>query len=173
MLFRDQGFNSVTVRDICDKASISIGSFYHHFASKDEIINTAHKQLDRLWELRITDHEFGNTRDDILYLFEEAGRLMHELGWELTAQSYRYILTSQKKYLMEKDRPISKNLKVVIETGLINGDFCPGTDKDELIDILIRTGRGVLFEWCLLNGEYDLPAKLRFDLTLILKNFCI
>ncbi|MDC7126602.1 MAG: TetR/AcrR family transcriptional regulator, partial [Spirochaetales bacterium] len=168
-LFKSRGFNDVTVRDICSSASISIGSFYHHFESKEEIINTAHKQLDKLWEERIANFKYQkNVKENILYLFEEAGMVMQELGWEMTAHSYVHLLTSLKKYATQTDRPIYVHLRSVIAVGILEDYFKPETDVETLTNLLVRSARGVLFDWCLNDGEYSLPQKLRSDLSIIL-----
>ena len=171
-LFKTQGFNNVTVRDICESASISVGTFYHHFVSKDEIVNTAHYQIDMLWEERISSYESRNTREDILYMFEEAGALLEELGWDLAAQNYKQLITAKTKYAIQKDRPISGQLDRIIRTGMDRDDFLPGTDPEELTETLLRSSRGVLFDWCLNEGSYNLKEAIRHDLSLILTNFC-
>ena len=172
-LFKQHGYNGVTVRDICDAASISIGTFYHHFESKEEIVNTSHRQLDRLWEERISKYVSVSTREDIIYHFEEAGKLLQELGWELAAASYRQLITSRNKYAVQNDRPISAVMRRLIRSGMADGSLPPDTDMEELIRLLIRCSRGVLFDWCLHNGEYDLPEQIRSDMEHILNNFCI
>ncbi len=172
-LFRERGYKDVSIREICQKADISIGSFYYHFKSKEEIINTAHEQLDYLWENSISLLDFNrSTRENILCLFEEAGRVMQELGWEMTAQSYVHLLTSHKKYAIQRDRPIYSHLQDVISAGLEKGDFYEGIDRETLTNLLVRSGRGILFDWCLMDGSYDLVNKIREDLTIILNSFC-
>src|SRR3982751_6736646 len=48
-LFAERGFKNTTVRDIADTAGILSGSLYHHFDSKesmvDELLNTFQTQL--------------------------------------------------------------------------------------------------------------------------------
>ncbi len=170
-LFQKYGFAAVSVRDICGAASISIGSFYYYFKSKEEIINTIHQQLDLLWEEKILHHHYGeDLKANVLYLFEEAGGILEDLGWEVVTQSYLYLLASSQKYAIQTDRPIYVQLRKVMNAG--RSDLRTGTDIDALIDRLIRSGRGVLFEWCLLSGRYNLNEKLREDLSLILDSFC-
>src|SRR3954454_16055465 len=38
-LFADRGYNATTVRDIADEAGILSGSLYHHFDSKESMID--------------------------------------------------------------------------------------------------------------------------------------
>ena len=37
-LIRKYGADSITVRNVCEEAGLSIGTFYHHFQNKDVII---------------------------------------------------------------------------------------------------------------------------------------
>ncbi|MFD2630605.1 TetR/AcrR family transcriptional regulator [Oceanobacillus kapialis] len=42
LLFEEDGFHGVTVRQIVEKAGTSKGGFYHHFSSKDELLFVIH-----------------------------------------------------------------------------------------------------------------------------------
>lgn len=161
----------MTVRDICEAASISVGTFYHHFNSKDQIINTAHQQIDLLWVEKISGHESRNAKEDILYMFDQAGTLMEELGWDLASQIYKQLITAKNKYAIQKDRPIYLTVHRIIETGLAEEAFLPHTNPTELTETLMRITQGVLFDWCLREG-YDLKNRMRQDLLLILANYC-
>lgn len=37
-LFKQKGFDNVTVNDICNAANITKGTFYYHFKSKDDLL---------------------------------------------------------------------------------------------------------------------------------------
>jgi len=172
-LFKLKGFNDVTIRDICQSSSISVGTFYHHFKSKDEIINTAHYQIDLLWEERISNFESKNPKEDILFMFEEAGSLLQNLGWELATQSYKQLITAKTKYTLETDRPIYKKILPIIVSGLKEKKFLSGTDALELMETLMRCSRGVVFDWCLREGSYNLKEQMRSDILLMLNNYCL
>src|SRR5262245_44897201 len=44
-LFRNQGFESVTVQDICDVADTAKQTFFNHFPGKDHILAEYHRRL--------------------------------------------------------------------------------------------------------------------------------
>ena len=171
-LFKNKGFNDVTIRDICEKATISVGTFYHHFVSKDEIVNTAYTQIDMLWDERISDYHSKNPEEDILFLFEEAADQVAGIGWELTSQSYQQLLSAKTKYTFNPDRPIYNKVRKAVKSGIQDGTFHSDTDVQDLTETLIRTSRSVIFDWCLREGVSDLRSCMRHDIYLILSNYC-
>ena len=49
-LFREKGFAEATINDIINEASISKGTFYYYFRSKDDLLDTLSEILDREYE---------------------------------------------------------------------------------------------------------------------------
>src|SRR5438128_5612717 len=50
-LFAERGFKNTTVRDIADAAGILSGSLYHHFGSKEEMVDELLDSFQtRLWQ---------------------------------------------------------------------------------------------------------------------------
>lgn len=170
-LFKNKGFNDVTIRDICMASSISVGTFYHHFASKEEIISTAYHQIDLLWDESISSYEKTDTIERILYLYEEAGDQITKVGWELASQSYQQLLISKKKYTFDRKRPIFREITQAIETGISEGIFVSNLDVFEMADSMMRASRGVIFDWCLKEGKYDIRKQMRHDILFILSNY--
>jgi AcrR family transcriptional regulator len=52
-LFSTQGYGATTMRQIAEKADLSVGNLYHHFKGKEEIFQ---RLIDRYWE-RVLDPE--------------------------------------------------------------------------------------------------------------------
>ena len=45
-LMRERGFDKVSIRDICKAAGITSGAFYHHFSSKEDMLEYGFAPLD-------------------------------------------------------------------------------------------------------------------------------
>ena len=56
-LMRSQGFDQVSVRDICKAAGITTGAFYHHFPSKDALLEYGFAPLDDSVAAAMAGHE--------------------------------------------------------------------------------------------------------------------
>lgn len=169
-LFKRDGFNDVTIRDICREASISVGTFYYHFSSKEEIVDTGHEQVDILVAEEIAHYESVGIAEDILNIFSIAGDLLQELGWLLSAHSYSQILSSRGSYTLRRDRPVFQFVEEKIYQGLEEGVFQKGLDPVEATETLMRISRGVLLDWCLREGSYTLSRGMRKDLELVLNS---
>lgn len=54
-LFAEKGFEKTTMRDLAKEAGVSLGHFYYHFSSKEEIVNVFY--LDTLSEIEAASRE--------------------------------------------------------------------------------------------------------------------
>ena len=82
-LFSERGFNLTSVDDICEKAGVSKGAFYHHFESKHALFLAL---LDS-W-LKNIDNAIKASRDKSV-----------PETFELITQSFPYIFSSASGYL--------------------------------------------------------------------------
>ncbi len=171
-LFKTQGYYSVKVQDICNAAEVSVGAFYHYFKSKDEIFNNGYMQVDILLQERVEAIDsFINTKDEILVILGEAGALLQELSWNFVAQAYKQLMSEQTKYTLQSDRFVFQRIQKAIEVGIEKNELVASITPSELTITLLRISRGVIFDWCLHEGNYDLREKTMSDVNLILTNY--
>ena len=45
-LFAKKTYETITVQEICSTAEVSVGAFYHHFKSKDDILEEGYHLFD-------------------------------------------------------------------------------------------------------------------------------
>lgn len=48
-LARENSFDKVSVRDICQRAGITTGAFYHHFRSKEDLLSRGFSPWAGTW----------------------------------------------------------------------------------------------------------------------------
>lgn len=51
-LVEKKGFNNITVKEICEKAGVAVGSFYNYFNSKDDILYEIFNKADNFFAYR-------------------------------------------------------------------------------------------------------------------------
>jgi AcrR family transcriptional regulator len=169
-LIKSKGFESVSVKDICDAGNISIGAFYHHFKSKKEIIHTAYKKIDLQLQKEFEFKEFDSHIDKIVLILEEGAWQVQKFGVDFVSEVYKNFISSEDQYTFGEDRYVNREIKYSIIAAIGEGEIKTDIDPTELRDTIMRITRGVIFDWCLRNGGYDLKSKVGFDLDLIFKN---
>src|ERR1044072_8120749 len=99
-LFASKGFKNTTVRDIADAAGILSGSLYHHFDSKesmvDEILSSFQEELFGQYDEILASDDDARTRLEraVLVSFEAIDRHHDEVA----------IFQNDAKYLLTFDR---------------------------------------------------------------------
>lgn len=168
-LFKDRGYNSVKVKEICQVANISLGTFYHYFSSKDSIIDETYQIIDKRLFDCIEEKEFNSPLDKIVGILEQSARIMQEeLGYLLMVSSYYQIISSKPTYSYSHKRKLYITLFETIEEGKNDGSFKETTDSQEIAEMCLRVGRGDIIDWCLQGGSFKLCDLIVKDLQRML-----
>jgi len=87
-MFELIGYEEVTVRDICEKAGVSIGTFYHYFPTKGHLISDTTGVLDRVANRAYMRLKPDMSADEQMqHMFTTYARHVVNGGVELTIQS--------------------------------------------------------------------------------------
>ena len=117
-LMGERGYYNTTIRDICDKAGVSIGTFYTYFPSKRDIFADIFGRADDIFETEVAKQVKGGTVcDRIVDYFRYYARLNLDSGIELMKVIY-----SAENTWFTKDRPMQKVLENLIAEGQKAGD---------------------------------------------------
>lgn len=171
-LFKEKGFEAVKVKEICEASDISVGAFYHHFESKDKIIDTGYKQIDSLVIEKYQLVNYDNYKDKIQALLGDSGDLLEELGWQFIAEVYKNLISVNNKYSFSVDRYIYKEILLATEMAIKNGELNEAVSPSDLSNTLLRLSRGAIFDWCLNKGSYNLKDRIHMDLDLVFNMYC-
>ncbi len=95
-LFKEKGFDAVTVIDIAKAANISKNTFYYYFDSKDDIIL---EQFDsskmNIEELRQEVDVYSTYQEKVVFLFSSLASYYEEMGVEVVKRAL-YLNVIQK-----------------------------------------------------------------------------
>lgn len=130
-LFTDKGFEKTSIQDIIDELGMSKGAIYHHFKSKEEILEAV---MDKhfSYAARMLDDSIRNTqassaREKLVSILEKivADPDVHSMDRVLSAQlkNPQFVVTGIQEGV-KKDAPvIAKILMEGKEDGSITTDF--------------------------------------------------
>ncbi|MFZ7120130.1 MAG: TetR/AcrR family transcriptional regulator [Eubacteriaceae bacterium] len=169
-LFKMKSYEKVTIKEICEEASVSVGAFYHYFDSKEDVIDDAFKtfdiELEEFMDSQNTDSYFIAlkliTRE---YLIKTA-----KSGPSVITSIFRLQMISDSKYVINKERYFYRKLNEIIQKGIDTGEFKCKLSTEDICDWIFRTSRGVILDWCLYDGSYDLVERGCIDIDLVVKS---
>ena len=168
-LFKVNGYEQVKVADICKAVGISVGAFYHHFDSKDSIFTTAYKQIEILIEDTISSRHYTTPICKLFDIIDLAAEIVERLGSNYISQVYKQNLVTKAEYTLSKKRYTYIEIYKVIEQALEAGILKCDLSADEITHMIIRIERGIIYDWCLFDGQYDLRLHSRKELGIFLK----
>ena len=91
-LMRKNGYDAVSIRDICKEAGVTTGAFYHHFRSKEEMLEKGGQQLDLYIRQQLETRPFHSSLSALRIIFTAYAEYMEENQGELTARYYQNML---------------------------------------------------------------------------------
>ena len=166
-LIDKHGYDNVTIEEICRKAGVSVGAFYHYFNSKTDIIVELFKQIDNYYEENVTPELSGDASADLETFFRYYAKFHIEHGYEHTCM----VLKIQNDLFLDKGRYMHVLLLKLTEDARAGGAFGEDADPVMVADYLLVIARGLLFDWALARGGHDLIEKMDRYIKLGKKSF--
>lgn len=167
-LFNENGYQDTTVQDICTQAGLSVGVFYHYFASKHDALKAVLQQKTvELMELIDTESTAKNHIEALLEVFSFICRQQTEGTFELVCNTFAPTLNRK----LERDPRLKEFVCGIVcsaqETGEITKDF----PADIITEDIMTSARGFIFYWCEEGGTFDVQAEQQAYLRRILRAY--
>jgi len=161
-LMDEQGFAVTTIEEISKRAGVSVGTFYHYFKSKEDIFYDLFKKADEYFEsvvapdLKTLADSGATVSEQIVRYFVQYSAYNDERGLENINQLYN----TKNELFSRKGRFMQELLKELIARGQAAGELSLELSPDDATDFLFIASRGLVFDWCIHNGGYDLRTKM-------------
>lgn len=172
-LFYEQGYEGTTVEDIVALSGTSKGSFYHYFASKDDLVGSMAYLFDEKYEeLAAALDPQVPALEALLYLNRELFLMIeNRIDIALLTRLLSTQLTLQgSKQLLDHNRVYFKLLRRIITDGRQRGELTETLTVSEMVRLYAMTERAMLYEWCLRGGDYALSDYAARTLPLLLSS---
>lgn len=164
------GFNNISISDLCKKIDLSVGSFYHYFRDKNDVIMELFSLIDSYYR-NYVEEQIKNC-DNKLYAIKvfclKYGHYSIGCGLEVCRQISLVPLISYEEQFMSKDRYMNLLLTSIIKEGIDKKQITSQFTEDQLCNLILTMVRGYCFDWCKRNAEYDIVQAIEQHCNLIL-----
>ena len=157
-LARRQSYETITVQAICREAGVSVGSFYHQFGSKDELVLAACEKVDGL----LTD-EMAQSLDSlppleaIDALIRRYVAFIRDLG-PMLGEYYRVLLEHPNRLFRDGTQRFGREFRALLERAISEGDLVTDQGAEALTEVGLRLLRGTFMDWLIRGCSFDLEA---------------
>lgn len=168
-LFKTNGYDNVTVMQICEAAGVSKRTFYYHFDSKDQIIDgitayvgsQAKEILSSVAELRSNTEILWSLMS--LYIASS-----EKYGPEIISQTFINVLQGKDKQDFPEDRYLYNTAERIIENAKRAGELGNNSDPSRIAFTLFHALRSVQYTWAAQKCSFNLSEAFRnaFDTVL-------
>ncbi|SCI97357.1 Fatty acid metabolism regulator protein [uncultured Clostridium sp.] len=168
IIMDEVGFENVTVRSICKAANISIGTFYHYFNDKGDIVIQLYTSVDEyLKEIETEKLSDEDELKNIITFSKEYGKFVSDSGLSVAKQIFSAsINTESNQIYRSKERDINRIIFDIVkrakDKNQINSEF----GVEEISNMILITIRGIAFDWCKFHGQYDLAKQMENNISI-------
>ncbi len=174
-LFYQQGYDDTTIEEIVDVSGTSKGSFYHYFEGKDALLSSLSYLFDEKYEelLEIMAPDLSPI-DKLIYLNQELFLMIENtVSVDLLCRLFSsQLITKGERHLLDTNRTYYKLLRQIAIEGQQDGSFREELSINDITKAYAVFERGLMYDWCLCNGNYSLCQYSATMLPLFLKGFC-
>ncbi len=171
-LFYEQGYDDTTVDEIVEESGTSKGSFYHYFEGKDALLSSLSFIFDQKYEeLKAQLDENATTIEKLIFLNHELFLMIeNSISVDLLARLFSsQLITRGERHLLDKDRTYYKLMRKILQEGQQKGELRTDLSINEIIKTYAMLERGLMYDWCLCNGDYSLSNYSGNVLSTMLK----
>ena len=173
-LFCEHGYESITVDDILEAAHVSRGTFYHHFSGKDAVfVNMIYVFDDDYRVIADIIPADLNAYEKLLFIdYEFFARMENHIPVEMLSRVFSMqLITKAERMLLNRDRYYYRLCRRIIEEGQSDGTIRSDLTVNDIIKDFAMIERGMMYDWCLCEGEYSLAEYARRKMPLLLAGY--
>ena len=174
-LFYRQGYDDTTIDEIVEASGTSRGSFYHYFEGKDALLSSLSYLFDEKYEELMDTMDMSlSPIDKLIFLNQELfGMIENTVSVDLLCRLFSsQLVTKGERHLLNTNRTYYKLLRQITIEGQEQGYFRESLSVNDITKAYAMFERGLMYDWCLCNGDYSLCQYSATMLPLFLKGLC-
>lgn len=159
-LFREKGYDNVSVEEIVALAKIAKGTFYIYFPTKAHVVAELFEEYDCRYAAAAKKiYSIQPQCDQLAAVVHEALLITTDIiGCDLTKVAYQSQLGLTTKST-DENRQLYKTLSKIIAKGQECGEFNSERAAGFYAMLIVRNLRGTIYEWCMTSEGFDLLTE--------------
>ena len=175
-LVNRDGMKQLTVRNICDEAGLSTGSFYNLFSGKEDLISYYLKYAFVPYkEKAIEKGEHYNPVERCLIIYRAYIEYCKDMGLEFVSGLYASNHNPFFDFMHRdtQDDFIIATVRTYIDEAKEAGLVREEVDTDEALLRIAAASTGLLFYWCVFDGKIDLEYEVDEAIATYLRSIAV
>lgn len=165
-ILQRNGYENLSIKNICEEAGVSNGSFYHHFKTKDDLLSyyiEAQPTINP--ELLAAPSDKDSAKAAIVEVYLNYATYCKELGVEFVAGYYNpHNQALNPDIRTERPYPIV-TVQQYLEKAVYSECISLNLSISEVVTDIRMIVIGNAFEWAMRNGEVDFEENIRRSLS--------
>ena len=160
-ILQKKGYEELSIKNICEEAGVSNGSFYHHFKTKDDLLSYYIEDQPKIDpDLLELPENVAGVKTAIIQVYMNYVKYCRELGVEFMAEYY-----DTKNQALNADIRTERPYPIVtvqtyVEKAIQAGIVSLNVKIEEFTTDIRMIVIGNVFEWCIKHGEADFEGNM-------------
>ena len=164
-ILQKKGYEELSIKNICEEAGVSNGSFYHHFKTKDDLLSYYIEDQPQMnLDFLELPHNIEEAKQAIIQVYLNYVAYCEELGVEFMTgyydpknQALNPLIRTERSY------PIV-TVQTYVERAIEEGILTLNVTIEEFTTDIRMIVIGNVFEWCLRKGDADFAGNIQRSL---------
>lgn len=160
-ILQRSGYETLSIKNICEEAGVSNGSFYHHFKTKDDLLSYYIEDQPSINpDLLDLPENAEDAQRTIIQVYLNYVSYCKELGVEFMA-GYYDTKNQALNPVSRTERPYPiVTVQNYVEKAIKEGRIQMNVEIEAFTTDIRMIVIGNVFEWCLRNGEADFEGNM-------------
>ena len=161
-LMQTKGMEALTVRNVCQRAGISTGSFYNLFDNKDALIGAYLRREFARYKREMDSLTLtANSAEKICLIFRYFVQCCTEIDLNFAREVYSSFSDSVFNFVNRgpEDSLILDKVREYVEEGKKNGEIKSSEPTNIILLRMTIIVTGYIYYWCVLEGDFDVAYQ--------------
>lgn len=169
-LVNDKDYESITIREIAKHAGISVGAYYKHFKSKDDIIyNQIHKSYLKTQETIVPQLNKKTGIENLEIYLDKQYEILGEIEIPWLREVFRVYLYHKVDEILDQNSINYTVILNIIEQGQKDGSIRHDLIKEELAWSTLKCIIANFYSYCMQNGNFDLKKVMKKEVVALVR----